>query len=300
MQKIVRTNRGLTLIELMVALAISAVVIAMLYRTFVGQQKTYTVQEQVVEMRQNQRAAISNMMRELRMTGFGSVSGRLPITLGNQTYQNVVNRDRPSPGWITVVGAVIADSGIIYLKSTPLQQGSSPQIEVTNAADFDANTTSGKNYISIGGVETHRITHISGNVLTLEGRLFYKNKDYDHTDPAYRDPDDPKYNPNPTRIYPIRAISYYAGTRNENTGGGAQPTAENIESIQFEYLDAQGNQAASDAAVQMIRVTVTAMTDEDIRAADLLKDPNSPKTGDGRLRRQISSNIQLRNVIISP
>ena len=300
MRKIVGTNRGLTLIELMVALVISTLIIAALYRTFVGQQKTYIVQEQVVEMRQNQRAAVSNMMRELRMTGFGSVSGRLPITLGNQTYQNVVNRDRPATGWITVVGAVVADSGIVYLKSTPLQKGSAPQIEVTSAADFDADPTRGKNYISIGGVEAHRITNISGNVLTLGEKLLYKNKDYDPDDPAYRDSDDPKYNPTPTRVYPIRAISYYAGTRNENTGAGSQPTAENIESIQFEYLDAQGNQAGSDAAVQMIRVTVTAMTDEDIRAADLLKDANSPKTGDGRLRRQISSNIQLRNVIISP
>jgi prepilin-type N-terminal cleavage/methylation domain-containing protein len=294
MQKTAGTNRGLTLIELMVALAISAVIIAILYRTFVGQNKTYTVQEQVVEMRQNQRAAVSNMMRELRMTGFGSVSGRLPITLGNQTYQNVVNRDRPATGWITVVGAVIADSGIVYLKSTPVQKGTTPQIEVTNAADFDADSTRGKNYISIGGVEAHRITNISGNVLTLGEKLLYKNKDYDPDDPAYRDSDDPKYNPNPTRVYPIRAVSYYAGTRNENTGGGAQPTAENIESIRFEYLDAQGNIAAADAAVQMIRVTVTAMTDPDRPDADLLK------TGDGLRRRVISSNIQLRNVILSP
>jgi type II secretory pathway pseudopilin PulG len=284
----------LTLIELMVALVISAVIIAILYRTFVGQHKTYTVQEQVVEMRQNQRAAVSNMMRELRMTGFGSVSGRLPITLGNQTYQNVVNRDRPATGWITVVGAVVADSGIVYLKSTPLQGGVAPQIEVTNVADFDADPTRGKNYISIGGVEAHRITNISGNVLTLGEKLLCKNKDYDPDDPAYRDPDDPKYNPNPTRVYPIRAISYYAGTRNENTGGGAQPTAENIESIRFEYLDAQGNPAAADAAVQIIRVTVTAVTDPTRPDADL------QKTGDGLRRREISSNILLRNVILSP
>jgi len=148
MRKIVGTNRGLTLIELMVALVISTLIIAALYRTFVGQQKTYIVQEQVVEMRQNQRAAISNMMRELRMTGFGSVSGLLPVRIGpdpdRNRYQNVVNRDNPEPGWITLVGAVIADSGIVYLKSTPLQKGSAPQIEVTSAADFDADTTRGR------------------------------------------------------------------------------------------------------------------------------------------------------------
>ena len=310
MQKIVRTNRGLTLIELMVALAISAVITAALYRTFVGQQKTYTVQEQVVEMRQNQRAAITNMMRELRMTGFGSVAGRLPITLGKQTYQNVVNRDMkgdgPSNGWITVVGAVISDSKIVYLKSTPVQKGNEPAIEVSSLTDasgttlFDADATKGKNYISIGGVEAHRIKSISGNELILYERLLYKNKDYDPDDPKYRDPNDPLYNPNPTRVYPIRAISYYAGLRNENTGGGGQPTAENIESIQFEYLDAEGHPAAMDAAVQMIKVTVRATTDQDIRAADMLKDPKLQKTGDGVLKREISSNILLRNVNPSP
>jgi prepilin-type N-terminal cleavage/methylation domain-containing protein len=304
MQRLLRTNRGLTLIELLVALVLSALIIAAIYRIFLGQQKTYTVQEQVVEMRQNARAAISNMMRELRMTGFGSVSARLPITLGNQTYQNVVNRDRPLAGWMTVVGAVISDSRNPFLKSTPVQKGDSPKIEVkfpdganVVVADlFDHDPTKGKNYISIGGVEAHRITTISGNQLTLGEKLLYKNKDYDPDDPSYRDPDDPKYNPNPTRVYPIRARSYYAGVRNENTGGNAQPTAENIESIQFEYLDAQGNPATSDAAVQMIRVRVTAITDPERPDADLLK----AGVDRGVRKREISSNIQLRNVISSP
>jgi hypothetical protein len=32
----------------------------------------------------------------------------------------------------------------------------------------------------------------------------------------------------------------------------------------------------------------------------LLKDPKLPKTGDGLLKREITSNVQLRNVISSP
>jgi prepilin-type N-terminal cleavage/methylation domain-containing protein len=312
MQKLLRTKRGLTLLELLVALVLSALIIAAIYRIFLGQHKTYAVQEQVVEMRQNARAAISNMMREMRMAGFGGVSEILPATFGSGLdaviCPNVVNANMPSTGWITVVTAVISDSRNPFLKSTPVQKGDSPKIEVkfpdganVVVADlFDHDPTKGKNYISIGGVEAHRITNISGNQLTLGEKLLYKNKDYDPDDPSYRDPDDPKYNPNPTRVYPIRARSYYAGVRNENTGGNAQPTAENIESIQFEYLDAQGNPATSDAAVQMIRVRITATTDPTIRAADLLKDPKLPKTGDGLLKREITSNVQLRNVISSP
>jgi prepilin-type N-terminal cleavage/methylation domain-containing protein len=306
MQKLLRTKRGLTLLELLVALVLSALIIAAIYRIFLGQHKTYAVQEQVVEMRQNARAAISNMMREMRMAGFGGVSELLPIKIGTETdpYKDLVNRDRPERGWITVVTAVISDSRNPFLKSTPVQKGNSPKIEVkfpdganVVVADlFDHDPTKGKNYISIGGVEAHRITTISGNQLTLGEKLLYKNKDYDPDDPSYRDPDDPKYNPNPTRVYPIRARSYYAGVRNENTGGNAQPTAENIESIQFEYLDAQGNPATSDAAVQMIRVRVTAITDPERPDADLLK----AGVDRGVRKREISSNIQLRNVISSP
>ena len=257
------------MIELLVALVISAVIIAALYRTFVGQQKTYTVQEQVVDMRQNVRGAISNMMREMRMAGFGNVSMLLPATFGSGpdpvTCQNVVNANKPSAGWITVVTA-LTSSG-----STLTEPSSTTKITVSSLADFD---TDKKKYISIGGVESNTITGIDTvkKELTLKERLIYKH-------------------PANTRVYPVRAISYLAGVRNENTGGGAQPTAENIESVQFEYLDAQGNPATSDAAVQMIKVRVTAKTD--------IADPQY-KSGDGYRKREISSNIQLRNVVISP
>jgi prepilin-type N-terminal cleavage/methylation domain-containing protein len=269
MHRIVRGNRGLTLLELLVALVISTLIIAALYRTFVGQQKTYTVQEQVVDMRQNVRGAISNMMRELRMTGFGGVATLLPVTFGSGpsavTCQNVVNANKPSTGWITIVTA-LTSSG-----TTLTEPSSTTKITVSSLADFD---TGMKKYISIGGVESNTITSIDtvNKVLTLQKLLIYKH-------------------PANTRVYPVRAISYLAGVRNENTGGGAQPTAENIESVQFEYLDAQGNTATSDAAVQMIRVRVTAKTD--------IADPQY-KSGDGYRRREISSNIQLRNVVISP
>jgi prepilin-type N-terminal cleavage/methylation domain-containing protein len=277
MHRIFKENRGLTLIELLVALAISAVIIAAIYRAFIGQQKTYTVQEQVVDMRQNVRGAIINMMRELRMTGFGGVATLLPVTFGSGpgavTCQNVVNANRPSAGWITIVTALTSSSSTL----TATTSTNPPRIAVSSLTDtngtvlFDTNM---KKYISIGGVESNVIISIDtvNNVLTLRDRLIYRH-------------------PANTRVYPVRAISYRAGVRNENTGGGAQPTAENIESVQFDYLDAQGNPAVSDAAVQMIRVRITAKAD--------IADPQY-KSGDGYRRREISSNIQLRNVIISP
>ena len=134
MHRIFKENRGLTLVELLVALAISSVIIAALYRTFVGQQKTYTVQEQVVDMRQNVRGAISNMMRELRMAGFGGVGMVLPITIGSDTYQNVVNANRPPTptGWITIVTALTSSSR----GATLTVPSSTTRITVSSLADF--------------------------------------------------------------------------------------------------------------------------------------------------------------------
>ena len=82
-------NQGVTLIELLVALVISSILIAALYRVFVSQQQTYTVQDQVIDMQQNARVGINRMMSEIRMAGFGNVSMVLPVTFGQ----------RPSPMW---------------------------------------------------------------------------------------------------------------------------------------------------------------------------------------------------------
>ena len=64
------SNRGFTVIELLVSMAIAGVVMAAVYLSFNAQQKSYIVQEQVVAMQQNIRAAIYYMEREVRMAGY--------------------------------------------------------------------------------------------------------------------------------------------------------------------------------------------------------------------------------------
>ncbi len=58
------------MVELMVALAISGIIVAAIYSAYTLQHQTYSVQEQVVEMQQNVRAALLDMSRELRMAGY--------------------------------------------------------------------------------------------------------------------------------------------------------------------------------------------------------------------------------------
>ncbi len=62
-------RRGITLLEVMVALVICGIVIGAVYRLFVAQTRAYSVQDQVVEIQQNVRSAMEVLLRDLRMAG---------------------------------------------------------------------------------------------------------------------------------------------------------------------------------------------------------------------------------------
>ena len=62
-------NKGFTLIELMIAMAISGIVAGGIFTAYQSQQKSYTVQEGVSVMQQNLRAGMDIMAREIRMAG---------------------------------------------------------------------------------------------------------------------------------------------------------------------------------------------------------------------------------------
>jgi type IV pilus assembly protein PilW len=63
-------NKGLTLVELMVAMAISLAAFGVIYQAYAAQQRARTREQLVVDMQQNARAAMAFMRRELRMAGF--------------------------------------------------------------------------------------------------------------------------------------------------------------------------------------------------------------------------------------
>lgn len=63
-------KRGLTLIELLVALVICGMVAAGIYQVFIAQSKAYTVQDQVTEVQQSVRSAMEVLLRDLRMAGY--------------------------------------------------------------------------------------------------------------------------------------------------------------------------------------------------------------------------------------
>ena len=295
--------RGLTLIELLVAMAISAILIAAIYRTFIRQQKTYTVQEQVVDMQQSVRVAINKMMREIRMAGFGNVSNVLPLTAfttvnGFQvlTLTNIVtpsdnkNNVKQSDDQITIIGAF---EQISTLASVPAP-GTNVIELAGKASEFD---TGYRKYICIGGLETHTIKNVvpsPTNTITFV--------DNDNVVNNFKVG---------TPVFKVKAITYQLRwdnknpnmpvlTREDNTdGGGSQVVAENIENLQFRYI-LSGDPSEYDSPaeadrlkIRMVRVTVSARTS--------ISDPEFIKGGTGGFRRRvITSNILVRNMGLNP
>lgn len=257
-----RENRGLTLIELLIALVLSSILTAVLYRAFISQQKAYTVQDQVADMQQNVRIATGQMTREIRMAGYG---GDILSIFGNVNgFTNIIT---PASNAITII---LADE-VGALKQNAAR--GTNELKVTNARIFNGDK---KKYLCLDGLNNYLVQSVTEDTITLTPPLAEGH---------------PIHQP----VYLVKAISYYLGPsgsktvlrRNENTGGGGQPLAENIESLEFTYFDANGDVTANPPDIRMVRITVTGKTN--------MLDPEY-KGGDGYRRRTLSSNIKVRNM----
>ena len=293
-----RKDRGVTLIELLIALVLSSILIFVLYKTFLRQQKTYTVQEQVFDVQQNARATMARMVREIRMAGFGRIAGEhvpgvgyisriLPVQFKNTngtviSYPSVLNRDQPSAGWLTIVTAV--NSATLSARLI----GSSSRYEITvNRVNYEPNRAifdkDNKRYISIDGVESNVITDIREE--TVDGTPGYRLTLQHPLEYNYRRPN--------TLVYPITAVSFQIQGR-EEPGESRQPIAENIRELTFAYFTTNGDPTVNDEDIRMVRVSVTAETS--------MADPDL-KDNEGRpikRTREMSSNIQIRNLALAP
>jgi type IV pilus assembly protein PilW len=89
----IHKNKGFSLVELLIAMAVASIIMGLIYNTYQAQQKSYTAQHLAVEMQQNIRAAMSLIKREIRMAGYD------PITsdgIDNDLDTNVDENDETS------------------------------------------------------------------------------------------------------------------------------------------------------------------------------------------------------------
>jgi len=92
---LIKNNKGFTLIEILVALAIDFIVLAGIYTAFYTQQKSHVKEQQVVDAQQNVRGAAEFMTREIRLAGMQRpTSGVAGILIaGPHSIQFTMNRN---------------------------------------------------------------------------------------------------------------------------------------------------------------------------------------------------------------
>ena len=87
-----RARRGFTLLEMMVAVALSIIVTAALYAMFIAQSRQFMTQDSQSYMHQNLRFAIDILSRSARMAGYGTggeVTGELGFDPSSLAVSNV-------------------------------------------------------------------------------------------------------------------------------------------------------------------------------------------------------------------
>jgi prepilin-type N-terminal cleavage/methylation domain-containing protein len=167
-------QRGLTLIELVVALAIGLVVIGAVYRTFSSQQRTYTLQDQVAEAQQNARTAMTILMRDLRMAGYGKPEGDVQISGEPYRHGIHVEKDpeKEDSDVITLVGCFGSPKG--YLTRTADKDETQIAVRSTGNELSQIFRADASKYIFIGGVDKLVVDDAPESVkgvLTISGPL---------------------------------------------------------------------------------------------------------------------------------
>ncbi|MBP1739765.1 MAG: hypothetical protein H6Q48_2058 [Deltaproteobacteria bacterium] len=261
-------KKGMTLVELLIVLAVSSLLMAAIFGSFIHQQKSYAVQDQVIDLQQGLRAAVDRMTREIRMAGYG---GDILETFGNvNTFTHIITpANGTSQDSITIL---VSDEVARLSQNAP---AGSTQLNLNNSNVFD---TSSKRYLCLQGQNNYLIQAVSGNTVTLATPL----------------QEDHLVNES---VGLVKAITYRIDTnttnlvKDENTGEGGQILAEDVENIQVRYTLASGavvDSPATPEEVRMVSVTLTVRT----------KTPYTQYSGDGYLRRVMTTGIEVRNIAL--
>jgi len=207
-------RKGFSTVELLVAMAITGVVMAAIYSAYYSQQKSYNTQDLIVAMQQNLRAAMFHMESEIRMAGYDPTGG--------------------------------AGAGIV---------------------------SAGANSINI----TMDITDDPGTAPDGDGDILDTNEDV--------------------------TFSLYTAGGIQKLGRNSQPVAENIDYLDFVYLDENGTETASLSDIKSVQITLVARTsrgDQGYTNTTVYSNqqgtPIYTAPGDNFRRKQLMVEVRCRNL----
>jgi type IV pilus assembly protein PilW len=167
-----RGEGGFSLVELMIAMAVGLVVLGAVYSVFIVQNKTFSVQEDVVEMQQSVRAGMDIMAREISLAGYDPTRVNSDSNAGNNFAGVEVNAGQLQiRADLNGTGIIHTDSeeNIIYTynsadKRITRNAGSGNQPLLENVDSFTFQYLDGSGTVTANSAQVRRIR------LTITGR----------------------------------------------------------------------------------------------------------------------------------
>ncbi len=303
-----KKEKGFTLIEILVSMAITLVITMGAYTFFNNTFNFSILHSRTAEMQRESRMAIDILSREIKNAGFGIVEPLTGIIQGAVSPIQSANNVDPDPAGtankldrITVVegyetlgtlnAAAAIGAGTIALNVSTGVNPTSPSIVGST--------------ITIEGFYTGVVTAVAGGpsvyTLTLGTGL---NRAYSTSN----------------SVMLVRTISYRVGTpagtsepvlyRNANDGNGDQIIASGIEDLQFAYLLSDGTETNSPAAVtppaapaiRAVRISLLARARDpnsnatQISTRPALEDHTAGASADRYHRRLVTKLVEVRSL----
>jgi type IV pilus assembly protein PilW len=235
MRRIWRAEEGVTLIELMAAVVVTAIVAAAAMTILVTSNKATQVNEQVADVQQNVRLAMDLVSQDIKLAGFNMTSAVGTCTVG------VVPKPAPIVPGDNVPGGADAGPDAVRLVVPSVTAGAGGGIPVLSAvatgvsntialssADISAMTASGLvvgSVVSVGGSFSSQVTAVGATSLTLA-----------------KSPPTPAQFPINTPVYLLQCVQYAISTAPAVCGGSTScllrngvPMVDGIEDIQLSY-----------------------------------------------------------------
>lgn len=78
-------ERGMSIIELLIATVLSLIVLSAALEFYVSQHKNWLMQNEVAEVQQNARVCVDEIASSLRMAGYGLPTGHPAFVIGNDS-----------------------------------------------------------------------------------------------------------------------------------------------------------------------------------------------------------------------
>jgi prepilin-type N-terminal cleavage/methylation domain-containing protein len=99
-------HRGFSLMEVLIALLLSAVVTTAAFKAYVNQHKSYMIQDDVTTIQQNARACLDQLSRQVRMAGYQLPNG-LPSIVASNTNPDTITLTYHQDGCDTYLSAAM-------------------------------------------------------------------------------------------------------------------------------------------------------------------------------------------------